>query len=90
MGFFTWHRRVATLLIAIRDNLVNLNKGVSNMATKADVDAAVAAVKISADAVIAKIEELKAQIGNGIDPATLDQDVADLNAIKATLDTAAQ
>ena len=60
------------------------------MATKADVDAAVAAVKISADAVIAKIEELKAQIGNGIDPATLDQDVADLNAIKATLDVAAQ
>ena len=60
------------------------------MATKADIDAVVVAVKASADAVIAKIVALQAQLAAGIDPATLDQDVADLNAVKAELDAAAK
>ena len=74
-----------------------LIKEVGQMATKADVDAAVAAVGTAADALIAKnaalVAEnttLTAQLAAAITPADMDPDVAALGDTTGKLNTAAQ
>ncbi len=78
------------LLVVVIGQFIYLNLKVNKMAKIDELRTAITDLDASVDSIIAKLEDLKTQLGNSVLAADIDAEITRLTAIKAKIDASNQ